>query len=175
LLLGAAGAVAGAIAGLAARASSALAAGDDGSIIHVGDDYENVQIFTKLVNTTTTDPLIILTTVSGYAALDAISAGSGYAVQAIGSSSAGVFASGKPGVIAYDGGGQTVPAPTDAGISALSDTGRGGIFKGKLAQIHLAPSSMSTHPSSGQAGDLFLDKSHRLWFCKGGPTWKQIA
>jgi hypothetical protein len=25
------------------------------------------------------------------------------------------------------------------------------------------------------AGDLFLDKSKRLWFCKGATTWKQIA
>jgi hypothetical protein len=37
------------------------------------------------------------------------------------------------------------------------------------------PSSRSTHPSSGALGDLFLDKSGRLWFCKGGTTWVKLA
>jgi hypothetical protein len=32
-----------------------------------------------------------------------------------------------------------------------------------------------SHPHSGSKGDFLVDKSARLWFCKGGTTWKQIA
>ena len=28
---------------------------------------------------------------------------------------------------------------------------------------------------SGAIGDLFVDRGGRLWFCKGGTTWKQLA
>jgi hypothetical protein len=52
---------------------------------------------------------------------------------------------------------------------------RGGLFAGKVAQVRLLPSSSASHPSSGSLGDLFLDKGGRLWFCKGGTTWKQLA
>jgi hypothetical protein len=52
---------------------------------------------------------------------------------------------------------------------------RGGRFVGKKAQIRLDPSTATTHPSSGAAGDIFLDKSKRLWFCKGGTTWVKLA
>jgi hypothetical protein len=53
--------------------------------------------------------------------------------------------------------------------------GRGGIFTGGKAQLKLSPSSASTHPTKGQRGDLFVDKSGRLWFCKGKTTWVQLA
>jgi hypothetical protein len=69
-------------------------------------------------------------------------------------------------------------ADTDAGsvgVRGNSPTGRGGLFGGKRAQLRLLPSPAATHPASGSLGDLFLDKSKRLWFCKGGTTWKQIA
>jgi hypothetical protein len=49
------------------------------------------------------------------------------------------------------------------------------VFKGGKAQLRLVPSTATTHPASGTLGDLFLDKNTRLWFCKGGSTWKQIA
>ena len=39
----------------------------------------------------------------------------------------------------------------------------------------LSPSTAASHPDSGAAGDLFVDKTGRLWFCKGGATWKQLA
>jgi len=61
------------------------------------------------------------------------------------------------------------------GVRGRSPTGRGGVFGGKLAQLRLSPSGASTHPASGQRGDLFVDSSGRLWFCKGGTTWKQLA
>jgi hypothetical protein len=61
------------------------------------------------------------------------------------------------------------------GLRGTSPTGRGGRFQGKKAQIRLDPSTANSHPSSGAARDLFLDKNKRLWFCKGGTTWKQLA
>jgi hypothetical protein len=61
------------------------------------------------------------------------------------------------------------------GVSGKSPTGRGGQFSGGKAQLRLVPSTATTHPSRGSLGDLFLDKNKRLWFCKGGTTWHQIA
>jgi hypothetical protein len=61
------------------------------------------------------------------------------------------------------------------GVDGRSDLGRGGQFQGKKAQIKLVPSTASSHPASGAAGDLFLDKSKRLWLCKGRTTWALIA
>jgi hypothetical protein len=89
---------------------------------------------------------------------------------------------GQSGVI----GPSTSPAKTgvygfatqDAGAKGMwgnSPTGRGGVFTGKVAQVRLTPSSAASHPSSGAKGDLFVDTSGRLWFCKGGTTWKQLA
>jgi hypothetical protein len=56
--------------------------------------------------------------------------------------------------------------------------GRGGIFAGQSAQVKLSPGSLSSHPKSGQRGDLYADKVGRLWYCKTGgtkATWHQIA
>jgi hypothetical protein len=61
------------------------------------------------------------------------------------------------------------------GVRGVSPTGRGGRFKGKKAQIGLDPSTDATHPASGAKGDFFVDSAGRLWFCKGGTTWKQLA
>ena len=53
--------------------------------------------------------------------------------------------------------------------------GRGAVLISNVAQLRLQPSVLATHPASGQAGDLFVDASRRLWFCQGGTAWKQIA
>jgi hypothetical protein len=53
--------------------------------------------------------------------------------------------------------------------------GRGGLFSGNQAQIRLQPGTRGSHPQTGEAGDLYVDSGHRLWFCKGGTTWKQLA
>jgi hypothetical protein len=76
----------------------------------------------------------------------------------------------KTGVYGYAG-----QDATAVGVRGASPTGRGGLFSGKRAQLRLIPSTATTHPSSGIVGDLFLDKNKRLWFCKGGTTWKQLA
>lgn len=55
-----------------------------------------------------------------------------------------------------------------AGVFGNSAKGRGGVFAGLAAQVRLRPSSMSTHPASGMAGDLFVDSAKRLWLCTTG-------
>jgi hypothetical protein len=64
---------------------------------------------------------------------------------------------------------------TAIGVRGASSKGRGGLFTGALANVRLAPSSSATHPSSGQQGDLFVDASSNLWFCKGAATWVKLA
>lgn len=93
--------------------------------------------------------------------------------------SAGVFGisgTGSPSAVAKTGiYGYASQDGASVGVRGASTTGRGGLFKGKAAQIRLFPSTAASHPASGQLGDLFLDSNKRLWFCKGGTTWKQIA
>jgi hypothetical protein len=79
------------------------------------------------------------------------------------------------GVVGYAGSGSPPVGPAHVGVYGVSGSGRGGVFKGNLAQLKLLPSSHLTHPPSGQRGDLFVDKSGRLWFCKGGTTWVKLA
>jgi len=72
---------------------------------------------------------------------------------------------------------KAVNSGTNSGIHATSQ-GRGGVFGGNLAQIQLTPGSGATHPKGGSRGDLYADKTGRLWFCKTGgttATWHQIA
>jgi len=67
---------------------------------------------------------------------------------------------------------------TGPAIEGRSVLGRGGVFKGKKAQIRLVASTATTKPSTGSRGDLFVDASGRLWYCKnGGSTtgWVQLA
>jgi hypothetical protein len=64
---------------------------------------------------------------------------------------------------------------TGAGIRGSSEQGRGGLFGGPLANLGLIPSQASTHPASGARGDLLVDAGGRLWFCKGGTGWVQLA
>jgi len=63
---------------------------------------------------------------------------------------------------------------TGAGVEGVSDRGEGGRFSGKTAQVRLVPSA-GHHPASGEAGQLFVDVSNNLWFCKGGTSWTQLA
>lgn len=260
ILTGAVGALAGAAAATLSGAQRVFAAGDDGSVIHVGDNYADVQSTTTLTNATNSKPVFVAAGhgtgpglmgtspdsygVSGVSqtsvGVDGLS-GAGVGVHGLSSTAAGVYgysyngegtvgssnagigvagfsnmANGVEGraanavgvagysnfgpglygetksstaVVGYSSTGNGLPAnpPTtgvygfadkDAGavgVRGRSPTGRGGVFNGTLAQIRLGPSGASSHPASGQAGDFFVDKSHRLWFCKGGTSWKQVA
>jgi hypothetical protein len=76
---------------------------------------------------------------------------------------------------------------TGTGVSGAATTGvavagkatkagsRGGTFQGIAAAVQLVASAQATHPKSGRRGDLFVDSSGRLWFCKGTTTWRQLA
>ena len=95
--------------------------------------------------------------------------------------------SGSTGVLAFSGLGSVPAAPAKTAVFGFADqaggigvrggasSGRGGLFSGSSAQVRLQPSGATTHPSGGQKGDLFVDASGRLWFCKCGTTWKQVA
>jgi hypothetical protein len=118
--------------------------------------------------------------------------GTGTAVSASGTT--GVAAFGSTAILATGEGatGQGVRATNNSNVNAAvkaansgkgagvhaTSSGRGGIFGGAAAQIQLTPGSRSTHPASGNRGDLYADKTGRLWFCKKGgthATWHQIA
>ncbi len=61
--------------------------------------------------------------------------------------------------------------------TATGTGSRGGVFTGMAAQVQLTPATGTTHPSSGKAGDLYVDKAARLWFCTATgstATWKQV-
>jgi hypothetical protein len=75
-------------------------------------------------------------------------------------------------------GNQPVPSPSsraNVGVMGLCATGRGGVFISDHAQVRLMPSTAKTHPATGLRGDLFVDKAGRLWFCKGGTSWRQLV
>jgi len=63
-------------------------------------------------------------------------------------------------------------------VRGASTKARGGVFSGGAAQIQLQPGTGSTHPKGGVRGDLYADKTGRLWFCKKSgstATWHQLA
>ncbi len=62
-----------------------------------------------------------------------------------------------------------------AGVEGQSAQGVGGKFSGKTAQLQLVPSSAIGPPAIGVAGQLFVDRANRLWFCQGGSAWRQLA
>ena len=62
-----------------------------------------------------------------------------------------------------------------AGVEGTSAQGVGGKFAGRTAQVQLVPSDAGVHPPSGAPGQLFVDRANRLWFCKGGGDWRQLA
>jgi len=92
-------------------------------------------------------------------------------VGVLGSGVIGVHGTGKTGL---RGDGNVSNSVGVAGV-ANSAGGRGGVFAGNAAQLKLDPGSKSTHPASGQRGDLYADSKGRLWFCKGGTSWHQVA
>lgn len=64
------------------------------------------------------------------------------------------------------------------GVQGSSKKGRGGVFSGAVAQIHLTPGTGSSHPKTGQRGDLYVDKTGRLWYCTHTASrsgWKELG
>jgi hypothetical protein len=56
------------------------------------------------------------------------------------------------------------------GVKGDGHAGRGGVFLGDAAQIHLVPSTADSPPPLGARGDLFLDSSGTLWLCTQGAS-----
>ena len=71
------------------------------------------------------------------------------------------------GVNQLDGGSATLTSNADGATLTVANNGQ-------FAQARLVPSPVE-RPPKGQAGDLFVDKSKDLWFCKGGRNWVQVA
>jgi hypothetical protein len=117
-------------------------------------------------------------TTSAYAAVLGVTKGSGAGVQGRGEGSGhGVW-----GEIADSARNQSAVFGTTegggAGVEGRSILGRGGVFTGSKAQVRLTPAAASTKPATGARGDLFVDSSGRLWYCKTpGVTngWVQLA
>jgi hypothetical protein len=61
-----------------------------------------------------------------------------------------------------------------AGVEGQSVYGVGGRFAGNTAQVHLVTAA-SSHPETGEAGQLFVDKANRLWYCRGARDWRRLA
>lgn len=61
------------------------------------------------------------------------------------------------------------------GVVGSSTLGRGAVLSGGKAQLRLVPGALASHPPTGAAGDLYLDREHRLWFCTGGAGWTRLA
>ena len=115
-----------------------------------------------------------------------VSASGATAVVATGQGATGVALSAtadstKPAVNSANSGagagvlGTSVGGP---GVRGASTKARGGVFSGGAAQIQLQPGTGSTHPKGGVRGDLYADKTGRLWFCKKSgstATWHQLA
>jgi hypothetical protein len=94
--------------------------------------------------------------------------GSGGSYGVFGLGELGVYGTGGNGV---SGHGSYIPDDWGPGF------GYGGWFSGGAAPIHLEPSSYAAPPTSGLAGDLFVDNSAALWFCtRGGnaATWRRV-
>lgn len=83
------------------------------------------------------------------------------------------------GLFGSSSAGSGVTGIGNPGVRGTGNTsgGRGGVFQGaqNVAAVQLVASSLTSHPASGQPGDLFVDAGHHLWYCYGGNAWKQLA
>jgi hypothetical protein len=115
-------------------------------------------------------------TASGTTAVKATGSGAtGVAVVAASASSTTAIKATNTGTGAALNANNTGPG---ACVQATSTNGRGGSFAGKAAQIQLVAGTGATHPTSGKTGDLYVDNTARLWFCKVGgttATWVKIV
>lgn len=106
----------------------------------------------------------------------AASSTSGQGVNGHSTSNTGVAGSSVAGV-GVSGNSSSKAGVAGTSVKAAGVTGkgtRGGIFAGPLANVQLTPHT-GAHPTSGAAGDLFVDKAHHLWFCHGGTSWTKLA
>ncbi len=62
-----------------------------------------------------------------------------------------------------------------SGVRSFANHGRGAELKGAKAALRLVPNATTTHPTTGSRGDMYVDRSGRLWYCRGGSKWVQLA
>lgn len=101
----------------------------------------------------------------------------GLAIAASASGNAvGIFGNSgsNTGVAGKSTSGTGVAGQSTSGAGVRGTGKRGGDFSGTAAAARLRPATTS-HPTSGSAGDVFVDKNHHLWFCRGGTTWVKLA
>ena len=140
--------------------------GAQGTAIHASTPSSaGIVVLVEGLNTSSTNPV-----------LQATSTGAGYAVYG--------FANGTGrGVVGYVGTTTSTASAiygatigTGAAVEGKAVNGRGGRFAGRFAAINLVPGGSPTHPShGGVAGDLFVDSTGRLWFCRGSNNWVQVV
>lgn len=181
--------------GLALAGASPAAAGTDGDVV-LGQTNEAGDRETVIFSSRPSPGAVLyLENLGTGRVLIARTEGSGDAVEAFSASGVGLRASSVSanGVDGFAGGANTTAngvyghtSGTGNGVLGVADSGRGvvgtagaagrgGEFAGGKSQVRLVPSAATTHPTRGLAGDLFLDKSKRLWLCKGTTTWVQVA
>ena len=180
-------------AGPPAAGSIALSARNDGSGIGVkATSASGIPIMGQVSKAASPWPVVYATTNGSGPALKAAHSGTGYGTYSEITNTANT----RPAVYgATNGTGAAVRgAQTGKSGNAIvgrvssssnvspaivgtgSPSGRGGQFAGGAAQVRLVPGG--TRPKSGQTGDLFVDSSGHLNYCKSGgsaATWVQLA
>lgn len=180
----------GAVAGIAARAlpvsagSDPLLAGSTNDVTsETGIVRQTPGRVLTVLGDTPTEEIVRINNASGSglwvgSRQDAIRAESrSVGVHGINSTGSGKSGAGVKGTSVTPGAtGVVGEHPGDGiGVRGLSGLGRGGVFEGGAAQVRLLPSALPTHPPAGVKGDLFLDRSGRLWLCRGGTSWVQLG
>ena len=192
--------LAGAFGGLVAIAAQAVgrpisADAANGDVVRLGEEHQataptrffNTAQGVALTADTGSGPAFAAETGSGDGVRGTSYSGAGvrgrsteaYGVYGASSTYYGVYgeSASNYGVVGFSGGRTAVAGISDSGQGVLGQggSGRGGRFSGRKAQVRLEPSGAASHPASGAAGDLFVDRSRRLWFCKGGRSWVRHA
>jgi hypothetical protein len=109
--------------------------------------------------------------------------GSGPTLGVVGNSGSGAGVTGTSGTGTGVSGSSGKSGP---GVHGSSKTGPGvqgsgaigGDFSGSAAAVWLRPSTKSTHPAAGRAGELFVDHLGHLWYCKHSgshASWVKLA
>jgi hypothetical protein len=199
LLAGVASACGALVASGLARTEALLAAGRDGRTVAVGARYDDVRTATSFQAASPATRVLSFDAVDGAGYRHSLDVGPGglraqrrghWSRQSvvidggIRATGAGAEAAAVGPMVVGDGDSMGVYGVARAdgtgvlgrGTVGLEGVGqRGAVLTGDAAQVRLRPSEMSSHPTTGETGDLFVDAEGRLWFCRGGIDWSRVA